>query len=69
MAIEYDNSFDTMDMDCDFCSNCETLSGTFSECIEEAKSMGWKIFHDGEWMHKCYACVLGEDEFEDTMIC
>lgn len=54
--IEYDNDDETMTMTCDArgCIEDVELEGSFQDCVDQAKQLGWKIKNvDGEWLHFC----------------
>lgn len=55
--ITFDNTFETMEVECDKCSHQEELEGDYMSCIEEMKSNGWKIKKlNDEWVHYCTEC-------------
>ena len=58
ILFDYDNQF-SGDMYCDECDNEEHFEGAFMECIDEAKSAGWRFWKDihDQWAHKCPDCV------------
>lgn len=47
--------------ECSRCGDVEDLfvSGEFLEAVNEAKSIGWRVFNDGEWKHICPSCQEG----------
>ena len=46
---------------CDECSWEDFFDGDFYEVIDAIKREGWKISKkDGEWLHTCPDCVMGE---------
>lgn len=59
----------TFEVTCDFCPNdLDTGEDDFHMAVTELKLKGWRVFKkDGEWVHKCAACL--EDnwigEFKD----
>lgn len=55
--IEFDNKFETMDIDCDNCSYSEQFEGSYLDCIATAKENDWLIRKSGdEYLHYCSDC-------------
>ncbi|MFA5999348.1 MAG: hypothetical protein WC783_00005 [Candidatus Paceibacterota bacterium] len=58
--IEYNNRKEEGTITCDTCGECAYFEGSFQDCIDEAKSDGWRIYMDecNEWMHECPVCNI-----------
>jgi hypothetical protein len=56
--IQYCNYQEEMELTCDVCCETDYLIGTWQECLDEAKSQGWKVFKNSsdEWEHRCREC-------------
>lgn len=59
MSIDFCNHYQEMEMTCDQCNCAEAnYSGSYIECINEAKSEGWQIKSvNNEWEHTCLECA------------
>lgn len=60
---EYFNHEHEMQMWCDKCDDESIFVGEYSECINEAKTEGWRIYKDADelWCHICPMCVYKEN--------
>lgn len=57
MATDYDNESQNMIMECDTCGCEDSERGSFRECIEKFKQIGWKTFKgDDGWENSCPKC-------------
>lgn len=64
MAVTYDKTMETMEMECDYCGEMIELEGTKEDCIYDARQTGWKFTKDGdERVATCQQCFAdrGED--------
>lgn len=55
--IDYDNTFETMVIDCENCNISGEFDGSWQDCIDEAKLEGWRFRKNGsDWEHYCSEC-------------
>ena len=52
--INYIKETQTMELACDICPESEEYDGTWTQCIDQARSDGWKFVHKmNDWFHGC----------------
>lgn len=70
MTTYQNESNSWVEISCDSCDE-EVLEQDFHDAKDVIDSLGWKTFKDtdGEWAHKCSACIDAESEdFADTLM-
>lgn len=57
-----------MYFECDNCGSEAEFYGTWRECVNQAKEIGWKVFKNehNQWVHMCSStCCVAYNEEEN----
>jgi hypothetical protein len=68
--FDYDKKLESGLLECDACGYEEEFFGSFQECIDEAKQVGWKLRKikvTNEWEHYCPDCSKVEGGYSEVM--